>query len=212
MNIAASLISLNEEEYIFSAIESLGGVIDEIYLVDGGSTDKTLQVAFAAAKKIKAKLYYEVIEWPHDFARQRNSCLRLMSGNVDWWLRLDCDEALPKITKAGLRPTLEALPGAVTSVRLRQVNLISLSTYSSERGGWETWPRIFQGKEGWEWTGSVHEHCSKPNEIVADLNMPVVHYGWLNRQRRLDREIEYGMEPGSLADRTHMSKPVPFLF
>lgn len=213
--IAASLISLNEADYIGRAILSLRGVVDFIALVDGGSMDDTVDIATKSADNIDVPIVIASHPWPNDFSIQRNRSLGLIPDNVDWWLRLDCDEAISMPMAMTFRRAMAGMADFVTAVRVRQVNLIgSESTYSAQRGGWETWPRIFKRTAQWHWAGEVHEHCVAPGESessVADLNAAVIHYGWLDNGRRAERETLYNMPPGSLTNRNHLVKPItPF--
>lgn len=82
--ISLAIISLNEESNIARCIESAKWV-DEIILLDSGSTDKTREIA----ESLGAKVFNE--EWK-GFTDQKNRLAELASN--DWILNLDADEAL----------------------------------------------------------------------------------------------------------------------
>ena len=52
--ITLSMIVKNEEKYLAACLESVKNVVDEIVLVDTGSTDNTVEIA----KKYSAKIFY----------------------------------------------------------------------------------------------------------------------------------------------------------
>lgn len=85
-SLSACLITLNEAPVIARALASLRGAVDEIVVVDGGSTDATVGLARAAGARV-------VLEpWRHDFAHARNVAVAAATG--DWVLFLDSDETL----------------------------------------------------------------------------------------------------------------------
>ena len=64
--ISLCLIAKNEEEVIGRCIESVMDIVDEIIVIDTGSTDNTI----AVAEKYGAKVYN--FTWIDDFAAARN--------------------------------------------------------------------------------------------------------------------------------------------
>src|SRR5438105_12768713 len=96
--ISLCLISLNEEEFIGRALRQVRPFVDEIILVDGGSTDRTVAIAEQYdAKVIKRK-------WAHDFSKQRNIGLR--QAGRQWILQMDPDETYPRRFLRSLQPLL----------------------------------------------------------------------------------------------------------
>ena len=90
MKITATIITFNEERNIARAIESLR-CCDEILIVDGGSTDRTTELAEnLGARVIEAN-------W-RGYAGQKNWAAD-QAGN-DWVLSLDADEALSEALEA----------------------------------------------------------------------------------------------------------------
>ena len=90
MKISATLITFNEERNIARAIESLR-CCDEVVVVDGGSTDRTVELA--------SNLGARVIENPWTgYAEQKNFAARQAAH--DWILSLDADEALSEALEA----------------------------------------------------------------------------------------------------------------
>lgn len=90
--LSATVIALDEERDIAGCIESLRGFCDEVLVVDGGSRDRTREVA--------AGLGARVLERPFDdFARQHEFARGEAKG--EWVLSIDADErASPELRGA----------------------------------------------------------------------------------------------------------------
>jgi glycosyltransferase involved in cell wall biosynthesis len=88
------IIAQNEEENLPRVLESIAGVTDEVVVVDGGSTDRTQEVA----REHGAKVFYRAFT---NHADQKNYAASLASH--EWILLLDADEEL----SAGLRKCLQ---------------------------------------------------------------------------------------------------------
>jgi tetratricopeptide (TPR) repeat protein len=76
----------NEEEFLEEALNSAKGLVDEMVVVDTGSTDRTVEIAKAHGAKVSHYM------WRDDFSDARNETIRRSSGQ--WVLILDADERL----------------------------------------------------------------------------------------------------------------------
>ena len=90
--LSATIIAQDEERDVPGCIESLQGFCDEILVVDGGSRDRTRELA--------ARLGARVLERPFDdFARQHEFARTEARG--EWVLSIDADErASPELRAA----------------------------------------------------------------------------------------------------------------
>ncbi|MBI4440728.1 glycosyltransferase [Candidatus Woesearchaeota archaeon] len=79
------MIVKDEESFLEECLLSVKGYVDEVIVIDTGSTDKTVDVA----KKHGAKVFS--VLW-QDFAQARNAALEKATG--DWILVLDADERI----------------------------------------------------------------------------------------------------------------------
>jgi len=78
------MIVKNEARCLARCLRSIKHVVDEIVIVDTGSTDDTIKIAAEFGGKISH------FEWVNDFSAARNFALDQSSG--DWILVLDADE------------------------------------------------------------------------------------------------------------------------
>nr|WP_228035724.1 glycosyltransferase [Oculatella sp. LEGE 06141] len=96
------MIVKNEAKQLPRCLDSVKAVVDEVIVLDTGSTDETV----AIAQRYGAKVFH--FTWTHNFAAARNESLRYASG--DWVLVLDADEVLvsgivPQLQQAIAHPT-----------------------------------------------------------------------------------------------------------
>lgn len=80
------MIVKNEAFALPKCLQSAKKFVDEIVVLDTGSTDKTPQIA----RDYGAKVYD--FQWCNDFSAARNEALKYVTG--DWVLVLDADETL----------------------------------------------------------------------------------------------------------------------
>ncbi len=178
VRISACLIARNEAANLRRCLQSLNGLIDEVVVVDTGSTDETLDIAreFGAVTG--------TFGWCDDFAAARNAALDLATG--DWILWIDADEELdptsgPALRKAVCRPHFGGFD-------LEIVNLVD----DREDGGRILhYPmRLFRSHPQIRFTGAVHEQIQP---AVAALGLP-----WARLHGA--RLIHHGYRPAALAD------------
>ena len=98
--ISLCMIVRNEEAVLGRCLDSVADLVDEIILVDTGSTDNTKAVAAEYAAKI-----YD-FPWCDDFSAARNYAVSQAVG--DYWLWLDADDVIEGENHEKLRKILEA--------------------------------------------------------------------------------------------------------
>jgi glycosyltransferase involved in cell wall biosynthesis len=144
-SISAVILSKNSEKKIEKCLISLKGWADEILLVDGGSTDKTHDIA----KRYGAKVYLH--PFSGSFAEERNFGTDKASG--DWVLQLDSDEIVTDALKSKCDETLPLTKCAAFKFRRKNVFLGHEFTY----GGWYHWSQHLLKKGCARYEGRVHE-------------------------------------------------------
>jgi glycosyltransferase involved in cell wall biosynthesis len=80
------MIVKNEAASLPKCLGSVKNIVDEIVVLDTGSTDNTVEIA----QQFGAQVYR--YQWCDDFSAARNEALKCVTG--DWILVLDADEAL----------------------------------------------------------------------------------------------------------------------
>lgn len=98
--ISVVLAVFNEEDNLKNCLESVKGLAWEIIIVDGGSTDKTLEIA----KSFGAKIIQT--NNPPVFHINKNKAIDASSG--DWILQLDADEIVTKELSAEIKKVISS--------------------------------------------------------------------------------------------------------
>ena len=93
-SIAAIVLTYNEERNLPDCLASLAGWVDEIFVVDSGSTDGTVQLARDAGAR--------VFEHPFEhYGAQRNWAIDTLPITCAWTLHVDADERItPELQRA----------------------------------------------------------------------------------------------------------------
>ncbi len=94
LKLSLCMIARDEEDQIGKALQSVDGLVDEIIVVDTGSTDKTMEII----KELGGKLIE--LEWEDDFSQARNLALHEATG--DYILFMDADEFIHPTDRFGL--------------------------------------------------------------------------------------------------------------
>ena len=94
LKLSLCMIARDEEDQIGKALQSVDGLVDEIIVVDTGSTDRTMEII----KEFGGKLVES--EWKDDFSQARNLALNAATG--DYILFMDADEFIHPTDRFGL--------------------------------------------------------------------------------------------------------------
>ena len=89
--LTASMIVCNEERFLAECLKSIRHIVDEIVIVDTGSTDKSKSIA----RSFNARVFD--FPWCDDFSAARNEAVRRSRGK--WILYIDADEQLRPIDR-----------------------------------------------------------------------------------------------------------------
>lgn len=163
--ISAFIVCKNEEKYIEKTLKSLN-FVDEIILVDSGSTDRTLEIA----QKYQAKIFHH--DW-QGYAKQKQYAMSLC--NNDWVLNLDGDEEIPP----ELLPIIENIiqKNNVDSVRFLR-NDIFMGTALSKLSKKPNNHRLYKkAKSHFDDSRLVHESASVDGKEIF-IKEAFNHYGY----------------------------------
>lgn len=155
MRISACYIVRNEAAKLERSLASLEGAVDEIIVVDTGSSDDTVKIAEAHG----AQVFH--FPWQDDFSAARNVSLSKATG--DWILVVDADEYFPEGMAKNIRPAVERYGADADLLFFMRRELdadngkLLLELYV---------PRILRRVEGLAYEGIIHE---EPRHQGADI-------------------------------------------
>lgn len=137
--IAAAIITRNELKFLPGCLESLQGVVDDVVVVDTGSTDGTQ----AIVRSYGAQLFE--FAWIDDFAAARNRTLSEV--RADWILYIDADERVRTPERRPISDFLTPETSAGAYVRFQP------------RPGYTFYrePRLFVNHPEIRFKGQIHE-------------------------------------------------------
>lgn len=161
MTLGLSMIVKNESEVLARALDSVCGTVDEIVIVDTGSTDNTAEIARRYTDKVFS------FDWVNDFSAARNFALSKMT--TDYFMWLDADDIVPEQTLKAIKRLMKNV--AADIVMLPYVTAVDengkpMFSYYRER--------IIKNNSGYLWQGAVHEAIELSGNIVK-LNKPIIH-------------------------------------
>lgn len=120
--ISLCMIVKNEEKNLTDCLNSVKNLVDEMIVVDTGSTDKTKKIA----SDLGAKVYDYV--WQDNFAEARNYALQFVHN--DWILVLDADEVLTPQIIPQIEQVVQGENNLVVNLIRHEIGALS-SPYSS---------------------------------------------------------------------------------
>ncbi len=153
MKISACTIVKNEAKNIAKSIFSYQQAVDEIIIVDTGSTDNTVQICEQLGAKV---LHYK---WNGDFAAAKNLALDAAIG--DWIIFLDADEWFEPVLERGqLKEVLrQATQG--NKAELLKMNFYNIEQATGEVVSQTAIGRIFKHHPDIRFEGRIHEEIKK---------------------------------------------------
>ncbi len=177
LRLSLCMIVRDEQEMLPRCLASVAGAVDEIVIVDTGSTDATVQVARSFGARVIEQ------RWRDSFAEARNASFDAAAG--DWLIYLDADEVLVGADRDLLR--------SLTGRTWREAFCVSETSHTGEPGAGTAVRhdalRMLRNRPEYRFEGRVHEQIVHrlptylPERIeVSDVR--IEHYGYLAPVRR----------------------------
>jgi glycosyltransferase involved in cell wall biosynthesis len=173
--ITCCMIVKNEEVFLDQCLKSVKDFVDEIVIVDTGSTDGTVD----KARKYTDKVYFH--PWEGSFSQARNQALAYATG--DWIFQIDGDEELVPGSGEEIRKAVRKAGDADAF----HVNIIS--TYSNgAKTARHNFERLFRNNGVIHYEGIVHNRVEGPAKI-KESKIELMHYGYNVDEKRAQEKF-----------------------
>lgn len=194
------MIVKDEEAVLSRCLDSLCDVMDEIIIVDTGSTDKTKEIA----KRYTDKIFD--YKWCDDFADARNFASSKAVG--DYIYTADADEYLDDENKQKLRQLKKIMLPEIEIVQMIYHTPAELSTvYNFEE---EYRPKLYKRFRNFTWIDQIHETL-RIDPIVYDSDIVVEHRPLTNHASRDFASFER-MAEDIVAGKKRLSKKLHHMY
>ena len=194
ITISLCLIVRNEEQTLDRCLSSVANIVDEIIIVDTGSTDLTKTIA----KKYTEQVYD--FKWIDHFATARNYAFS--HATKDYILWLDADDVVKEEDNLRLKTLKQTLDPSVDSVTMAYH--LGFDSYgnvtSSNRRN-----RLVKRSNQFRWIGAVHEYLEVRGNIInsdiaithssvrhdSDRNLRIYEQRFSNGEQFSPRDLYY---------------------
>ncbi len=180
----------NEEKNLHYPMDSAIDIVDEVIIVDGGSTDKTVEIGESYGKKVK------IIKSDNPIMFHKNKQKAIEAAQGEWILQLDADEVLSEDLK---KEILNLLQNQRSKIKDQKVEM----GFWLPRKNWFLTGFLMKGGQYPDYTirlykngfakfpcKNVHENV-EVNGKIGLLKNPLLHYADPDFSRYLARWDRY---------------------
>jgi tetratricopeptide (TPR) repeat protein len=166
------MIVKDEEHFLPQCLASVRDFVDEIIVVDTGSSDRTIEIARSFGATVVER------PWRNDFGWARNESLKLATKR--WILFLDADEELTPNSQEPLM-ALKDVPAHETALWVRIYN--RTDDYRGSGDVSHALIRVFPNDERIRFRGPIHEYPALEGNLnsieAVPSNIEIIHHGYV---------------------------------
>ncbi|MDL2248526.1 glycosyltransferase [Tyzzerella sp. OttesenSCG-928-J15] len=191
ITVSLCMIVKNEENKLSYCLDSIHDLVDEINIIDTGSTDKTVEIA----KKYTDRVFF--FEWINDFSAARNYSFSKATKEYILWL--DADDVIYKDDRIKFKKLKETLNKAVDVIYMDYI-------YKKDEDGK---PSIVQSRErmvkrenNFLWRNKIHEILEVSGKyIISDVVVNHDHFDVERSTERNNKMIEDAVQGENVSAR-----------
>lgn len=162
--ISLCMIVKNEEAVLARCLDTVADLMDEIIIVDTGSTDRTKDIASRYTDKI-----YD-FEWIKDFSAARNYSFSL--ATMDYIYAPDADELLDEVNRERFKLLKECLDPQVELVQMKYITESNDDAVMNVKKEYR--PKLFKRLRTFTWIDPIHETV-RLNPVVFNSDIEIIH-------------------------------------
>lgn len=164
ITISLCMIVRNEEAVLARCLDSIADLMDEIIIVDTGSTDATREIA----ARYTDKIYH--FTWVDDFSAARN--FSFSKATKDYIYCADADEVLDEENRERFRQLKQVLLPEIDIVQMKYGNQLEFgTTYNFDE---EYRPKLFKRLRQFTWIEPIHETVQIA-PVIFDSDIVICH-------------------------------------
>lgn len=164
ITISLCMIVKNEADMLARCLDSLDGLMDEIIVVDTGSTDNTKEIA----KRYTDKVFD--FAWRNDFSAARN--FSFAQASMDYIYAPDADEVLDEANRERFFRLKATLLPEIEIVQMKYRTVSEYNTVLNAKTEYR--PKLFKRLRTFGWEDPVHETV-RLAPIVYDSDVEILH-------------------------------------
>lgn len=159
ISLSLCMIVKNEEKTLSRCLDSVKNIVDEIIIVDTGSSDQSIEIA----KHYGSKIYH--FQWVDDFSAARN--FAFSHAQKDYILTMDADDVFSEADSKKLQELKQTITPTIDAVTMKYLAgfdesgnvLVSLRQV-----------RMVRRENQFKWQGAVHEYLEvQGNMLHSDI-------------------------------------------
>ena len=162
--ISLCMIVKNEEAVLARCLDPIADLMDEIIIVDTGSTDHTKEIA----AKYTSQIYD--FKWTSDFSAARN--FSFSKANMDYIYTADADEVLDDFNHERFLRLKNALLPEIEIVQMKYVTDADFDTVLNAKKEYR--PKLFKRLRTFTWVDPVHETV-RLTPVIFDSDVEILH-------------------------------------
>ena len=183
------MIVKNEAQVLARCLDSVADIMDEIIIVDTGSTDATKEIA----KRYTAKVYD--FPWVDDFSLARNFAFE--KAGCDYIYSADADEVLDEKNREALKNLKSVMMHEVEIVTMWYTESGVQTVLNAKR---ERRPKLYKRLRKFVWVDPIHETV-RTDPVVFDSDIEIKHMPVGNHSDR-----DFSIFEGAYATQGRLSK------
>lgn len=184
VTISLCMMVKNEEEVLARCLDTVKDIVDEINIVDTGSTDRTVEIA----KEYTDRVFF--FEWIGDFSAGRNEAFK--HATKEYIFYLDADDVLLEEDQRKLKELKETMDPSVDSVSMYYdagTDEFGNVTLRYRRN------RLVKRANNYVWKGACHEYLEVYGNLI-NSEISVTHKKMKNSVGRILNIYRTRMERG----------------